>query len=133
KRKAAPMMEFCTVKRIDNSRLVRHVEPAKQKSLLKTVGLGGVVALFFLFRSEEHTSELQSLTNLVCRLLLEKKNTQAAHVSTVHKQAVVIPALSKEFYDSPDISQSGHCCVWKPIKLCSVDIPIVFISAITQL
>src|SRR5437016_10417563 len=27
-----------------------------------------------LFRSEEHTSELQSLTNLVCRLLLEKKN-----------------------------------------------------------
>src|SRR5438093_9998392 len=29
-------------------------------------------------RSEEHTSELQSLTNLVCRLLLEKKN----HVQT---------------------------------------------------
>src|SRR5262249_61713453 len=27
-------------------------------------------------RSEEHTSELQSLTNLVCRLLLEKKNQQ---------------------------------------------------------
>src|SRR5262249_57855139 len=28
-------------------------------------------------RSEEHTSELQSLTNLVCRLLLEKKNSEA--------------------------------------------------------
>src|SRR4029450_14068302 len=27
------------------------------------------------FRSEEHTSELQSLTNLVCRLLLEKTST----------------------------------------------------------
>src|SRR5258706_1260908 len=27
-----------------------------------------------VFRSEEHTSELQSLTNIVCRLLLEKKN-----------------------------------------------------------
>src|SRR5262249_61493517 len=27
----------------------------------------------FASRSEEHTSELQSLTNLVCRLLLEKK------------------------------------------------------------
>src|SRR5262249_61545644 len=26
-------------------------------------------------RSEEHTSDLQSLTNLVCRLLLEKKKT----------------------------------------------------------
>src|SRR5688572_725154 len=28
-----------------------------------------------VFRSEEHTSELQSQSNLVCRLLLEKKNT----------------------------------------------------------
>src|SRR5258706_2247645 len=34
-------------------------------------------------RSEEHTSELQSLTNLVCRLLLEKKkNTICAHSTT---------------------------------------------------
>src|SRR5258705_9298159 len=30
------------------------------------------------FRSEEHTSELQSLRHLVCRLLLEKKNTGAS-------------------------------------------------------
>src|SRR5438093_10111075 len=29
-------------------------------------------------RSEEHTSELQSLTNLVCRLLLEKKKNREA-------------------------------------------------------
>src|SRR2546430_3677586 len=28
----------------------------------------------FRYRSEEHTSELQSQSNLVCRLLLEKKN-----------------------------------------------------------
>src|SRR5256886_3927170 len=28
-------------------------------------------------RSEEHTSELQSQSNLVCRLLLEKKKTQS--------------------------------------------------------
>src|SRR5438093_8414013 len=39
-------------------------------------------------RSEEHTSELQSLTNLVCRLLLEKKKKktklekQSAELST---------------------------------------------------
>src|SRR5437016_7800418 len=44
-----------------------------------SVGYGlepGVVNANFFFikqRSEEHTSELQSLTNLVCRLLLEKK------------------------------------------------------------
>src|SRR2546430_4322925 len=31
-------------------------------------------------RSEEHTSELQSQSNLVCRLLLEKKNSRAAHL-----------------------------------------------------
>src|SRR5258706_11930221 len=37
-----------------------------------------------LTRSEEHTSELQSLTNLVCRLLLEKKkkeNTTSIHAA----------------------------------------------------
>ena len=37
-----------------------------------STGLGEV---FHYIRSEEHTSELQSRTNLVCRLLLEKKNT----------------------------------------------------------
>src|SRR3989449_7120090 len=31
-----------------------------------------------LFRSEEHTSELQSRLHLVCRLLLEKKKTNSA-------------------------------------------------------
>src|SRR5262249_59604157 len=33
-------------------------------------------------RSEEHTSELQSLTNLVCRLLLEKKNNESEQIPT---------------------------------------------------
>src|SRR5260370_16850367 len=33
----------------------------------------------WLFRSEEHTSELQSHLNLVCPLLLEKKNTIPIH------------------------------------------------------
>src|SRR5205807_8237628 len=40
--------------------------------------LGGLVVRFGLehdLRSEEHTSELQSPCNLVCRLLLEKKKT----------------------------------------------------------
>src|SRR5437016_11592134 len=34
-------------------------------------------------RSEEHTSELQSLTNLVCRLLLEKKKNNASQTQCV--------------------------------------------------
>ena len=48
------MMEFRTVKRIDNSRLVRNMEPAKQKNLFRTAGLGGVVAIFFLFYIFQH-------------------------------------------------------------------------------
>src|SRR3989441_6479768 len=35
------------------------------------------------FRSEEHTSELQSLAYLVCRLLLEKKNQIRANIAVV--------------------------------------------------
>src|SRR5438046_5732459 len=35
-------------------------------------------------RSEEHTSELQSLTNLVCRLLLEKKKNKNIKQPTEH-------------------------------------------------
>src|SRR2546430_17710541 len=37
--------------------------------------IGGLTALDGFFRSEEHTSELQSQSNLVCRLLLEKKKS----------------------------------------------------------
>src|SRR5258706_1952558 len=39
-----------------------------------TEAAGGYLTAASVTRSEEHTSELQSLTNLVCRLLLEKKN-----------------------------------------------------------
>src|SRR2546427_9647819 len=35
-----------------------------------------------LHRSEEHTSELQSQSNLVCRLLLEKKKRTKQHTKT---------------------------------------------------
>src|SRR5256885_9584535 len=35
-----------------------------------------------LLRSEEHTSELQSTCNLVCRLLLEKKKTRPGAIVT---------------------------------------------------
>src|SRR5438093_8879605 len=44
--------------------------------IVLVVVIAGMVTLFVVIaiRSEEHTSELQSLTNLVCRLLLEKKN-----------------------------------------------------------
>src|SRR5437016_7165645 len=54
--------------------LFRHIE-AELLPLAANQGIG-VIAYNPLaggvLRSEEHTSELQSLTNLVCRLLLEK-------------------------------------------------------------
>ena len=52
---------------------------------LITVGEEGTVLeqKLGIGRSEEHTSELQSLTNLVCRLLLEKKNNFSLVVSHV--------------------------------------------------
>src|SRR5690606_40295587 len=49
------------------------------RSWLRVILLALLAALllraFAFERSEEHTSELQSRENLVCRLLLEKKNT----------------------------------------------------------
>src|SRR5690606_39669757 len=48
--------------------LGRHVTASVVKSIFVVIVLDG------LFRSEEHTSELQSRENLVCRLLLAKKN-----------------------------------------------------------
>src|SRR5688572_32544924 len=44
---------------------------------------GCTVARLPTMRSEEHTSELQSQSNLVCRLLLEKKKKKK---NTKHKQ-----------------------------------------------
>src|SRR2546430_5437196 len=45
-------------------------------------------------RSEEHTSELQSQSNLVCRLLLEKKNTTqfifTVTLSAAYDQAMTV-------------------------------------------
>src|ERR1039458_8063937 len=44
-------------------------------------------------RSEEHTSELQSLRHLVCRLLLEKKKNNKVNLSStpVHDRSTPIP------------------------------------------
>src|SRR2546426_11582419 len=39
----------------------------------------------FTLRSEEHTSELQSPCNLVCRLLLEKKKKKKIHTTCRYK------------------------------------------------
>src|SRR5690606_39529000 len=45
-------------------------------------------------RSEEHTSELQSRENLVCRLLLEKKK-----INRVRRIAVALAVVSEQLLD----------------------------------
>src|SRR2546427_6265833 len=61
------------------------------KEVTGTVRQGGRIGwLQWQSRSEEHTSELQSQSNLVCRLLLEKKKNEvrAQHQDTL-RQAIV--------------------------------------------
>ncbi len=47
-------MQFQTVKRIDNSRLVRHIEPMKLRNYYRTVALGGIVPAFFMLYVYQH-------------------------------------------------------------------------------
>src|SRR2546430_3759486 len=46
-----------------------------ERAVSDSADLPREVATFSDYRSEEHTSELQSQSNLVCRLLLEKKKS----------------------------------------------------------
>src|SRR5437899_7954360 len=55
---------YCEFEQIALPRIRVHVHDARERNLLE---------LAISVRSEEHTSELQSLRHLVCRLLLEKK------------------------------------------------------------
>ena len=59
---------------------MRQTEEDKPLEIAEDAPLAGKTILFTgslqTMRSEEHTSELQSPCNLVCRLLLEKKNTK---------------------------------------------------------
>src|SRR2546430_11972940 len=52
---------------------------AERVRAVKALGLETCATLGL--RSEEHTSELQSQSNLVCRLLLEKKKQQTNHAA----------------------------------------------------
>src|SRR5690242_20797404 len=76
----------------------------------RTVGgiliASGEERVTLMARSEEHTSELQSHVNLVCRLLLEKKNYNSATVLGVgpHGALMVIAAGG-----SPLVSMSLRC------------------------
>src|SRR5438876_3911239 len=55
----------------------RSPTPSRRLAIVRIVNfVGSRPSAWMASRSEEHTSELQSPVHLVCRLLLEKKNTQ---------------------------------------------------------
>src|SRR2546427_12967112 len=58
--------------------VIRHpARPVSEVIWVYGIGMLALNALIAVLRSEEHTSELQSQSNLVCRLLLEKKKKDA--------------------------------------------------------
>src|SRR5690349_22497753 len=66
------------------------IRPADWKNTIKTMSSAARVP-----RSEEHTSELQSRRDLVCRLLLEKKKTKQTHIlSQRHMASVYVDLLA---------------------------------------
>src|SRR2546430_3549518 len=70
------LFPYTTLFRSDLRNLVTAEEAYFADSVKYTTALG--TAYNTESRSEEHTSELQSQSNLVCRLLLEKKNNSIA-------------------------------------------------------
>jgi len=54
RKKTAAATQFHTVKRIDNSRLVRNVEPVRLRSYYRTAGLGAIVAAFLMMYIYQH-------------------------------------------------------------------------------
>src|SRR2546430_7694430 len=68
--------------------------------------------LFGVKRSEEHTSELQSQSNLVCRLLLEKKKKNARFTSR-HRSS---PSFSVLQGSSLTFNSDHPHSPWRPLS-----------------
>jgi cell division protein FtsL len=71
--------QFHTVKRIDNSRLVRNVEPVRLRGLYRTAGLGGIVAVFLMLYIYQHFRCIDLSFQLED---LKVKQTQAAALNS---------------------------------------------------
>src|SRR2546427_5965343 len=73
------LFPYTTLFRSDRSQLSRPAIRAVPESARRSAMRTRMVVVLPAPRSEEHTSELQSQSNLVCRLLLEKKKKDKVH------------------------------------------------------
>src|SRR5688572_32384887 len=86
---ALPIWEECKAHRVERAGSYISIDDAERRErqqgqVLAPGRLSGWITVTHRFgcppdRSEEHTSELQSQSNLVCRLLLEKKKDDDNH------------------------------------------------------
>jgi len=128
KKKAAAMTEFHTVKRIDNSRIVRHVEPVKMRKLVRMAAMGSLVAAFFMlyiyqhfrcidlsFQLEEVKSKQIEATSLNSSLKLEiasLRNPMRIDVIARRQLGLTEPLPTQvEEYDAPagaEVAATGY-------------------------
>src|SRR5256885_2927801 len=96
--------------------------------LLVCAGIVIVMGIALWVRSEEHTSELQSPCNLVCRLLLEKKKCSQTTCSPCSPSRSARPVLTLLRYVAPCWASlgTGRRVLWEfavsrasPVGTCS--------------
>src|SRR5947199_7118118 len=81
---------------LQSSHIRKHMSPIPRPSLTE------VIRSKYKSRSEEHTSELQSLRHLVCRLLLEKKKFAHNAVELIAADGLCDLAVSLDQHSSVD-------------------------------
>src|SRR2546426_2483125 len=96
-----PSFFFLMIRRPPRSTLFPYTtlfrSPLNLGPVVNSAARDGAPALSFDGRSEEHTSELQSPCNLVCRLLLEKKKRK----NIVHRRTATIASSTVPMYTEP--------------------------------
>jgi cell division protein FtsL len=74
------MTEYHTIKRIDNSRLVRFAPPAEMKQFWRRLGVGAAMAACLLFYAWQHFECIQ------IRYKIEQLDTQRARSAELNEQ-----------------------------------------------
>src|SRR2546430_13347250 len=86
---------FRSAKVLDSPDALKANSNANTVDMTDVVGENAIESTHYEERSEEHTSELQSQSNLVCRLLLEKKKKK--RISSVHTQVCTTRLAHREY------------------------------------